>query len=343
MNNKLVAPKKKIFITGIAGFLGSHLAEKLQKEGHKVFGCDNLVGGYKDNVPRGVTFYKADCLDRKKMFSLLKGVDIVYHTACTAYLGVSPFSPHYITQNTYGITTSVLSASIARGVKRFIFCGSMDRYGEQDRLPFTEDMTPKPNDPYGIAKYASELTVRNLCELHGMDYVIVLPHNIIGPRQKYDDPYRNVASIMINRMLQGKQPIIYGDGEQKRSFSFIDDVVNPLIKCAFSDRVVGEVINIGPDKEFVTINELAKLIAKLLDFKLQPIYVPDRPREVKLANASADKARRLLGYTSETSLEDGIQSIIDFIKKRGVKPFRYHLDLEIVNDLTPKTWKNRLF
>lgn len=343
MISKSRESKKKIFITGVAGFLGSHLALRLQKAGHEVSGCDNLIGGYRDNVPEGVTFHKADCLDRKKMVALLKGIDIVYHTACTAYLGVSIFSPHYVTQNTYGITTSVISAAIENKVKRFVFCSSADRYGEQDKVPFTEDMTPKPADPYGIAKCASELTLKNLSEIHGMEYVIVVPHNIIGSRQKYDDPYRNVASIMINRMLQGKQPIIYGDGEQKRCFSFIDDVAVPLMMSGFSKEVVGEIINVGPEDEFITINELSRIIAELLDFKLKPIYVPDRPAEVKLSTCSAKKAEKLLNYKAKTSLKEGLQSIVDYIKKRGTKPFDYNIELEIVNKLTPKTWKDRLF
>ena len=176
-----------------------------------------------------------------------------------------------------------------------------------------------------------------------MEYVIAVPHNIIGPRQKYDDPYRNVAAIMINLMLQKRQPIIYGDGEQKRCFSFIQDDVKVLEKLVFSDKVVGEVINIGPDEEFVTINQLAETIAKLLKFKLKPIYMPERPQEVKLANCSADKARRLLGYKTEYTLGAGLKSMIDYIKKRGPKPFKYHLDLEIINKKTPRTWKDKLF
>ena len=238
---------------------------------------------------------------------------------------------------------SVLSASLANGVKRFVFCSSTDRYGEQERLPFTEDMTPRPRDPYGIAKWASELVIENLCKLHGAEYAIAVPHNIIGPRQKYDDPYRNVAAIMINLMLQGRQPIIYGDGEQKRCFSFIEDVVEPLVKMGFSSEAAGEIINVGPDEEFVSINELAKIIAELLNFDLKPVYVPARPLEVKLTTCSADKARKLLGYKTTVSLKDGLQEMIDYIGARGPKPFSYHLDLEIVNEHTPKTWKERMF
>ncbi len=334
---------KTYFITGVAGFLGSHLAENLLKDGHRVIGCDNLVGGYLDNVPVGVEFHMADCLDRAKMVELMRGVDVVYNTAAYAYEGLSVFSPHIVTQSIYGVTVSVVSAAIANKVKRLVQCSSMARYGTQPTVPFTEDMSPLPQDPYGIAKYAAELTVRNLCDVHGMEYVIAVPHNIIGPRQKYDDPFRNVASIMVNLMLQGRQPIIYGDGEQMRCFSFIDDVVAPLKRMSTDMAPVGEVINIGPDDKFITINELAATIAKLLDFRLAPIYMPGRPQEVKYATCSADKARKLLDYKTTVSLENGLTSMIDYINTRGTKSFLYHLDLEIVSDKTPRTWKDRLF
>ena len=333
--------KKKIFISGVAGFLGSNLAQRMLDLGHEVIGCDNLLGGYVDNIPPGVDFYSYDCGYLNSMKKILKDVDIVYHCAAAPYEGLSVFSPHIITQNVYQITATLVTAAISCGVKRFVLCSSMARYGE-NQVPFTEDMPPKPQDPYGIAKVAAEMVVKNLCEVHGMEYVIAVPHNIIGPKQKYDDPYRNVASIFINRMLQGKQPIIYGDGEQKRCFSFVNDCIQCLERIGFRDDVVGQVINIGPDEEFITINELARVIAKLLDFPLDPIYMPGRPQEVKLATCSANKARNLLGYQTAYSLEKGLQEMIDYIKNRGVKPFRYHFDLEIVNEKTPRTWKDKL-
>ena len=332
-----------IFITGIAGFLGSHLADMMLSQGHKVHGCDNLIGGYLDNVPEGAEFYQVDCQNLKTMINLTKDMDIVYHTACTAYEGLSVFSPNLVCKNTFQITTSMVTAAVANNVKRFVHCSSMARYGYQDYLPFTEDMEPKPQDPYGISKYAAELLLKNLADTHGMEYVILVPHNIIGPRQKYDDPYRNVASIMTNLMLRGRQPIIYGDGEQKRCFSFVEDCVYCLDKAAFADNVVGEIINIGPDEEFITINTLAETIADLLDFDLDPVYMPDRPQEVKHASCSADKARKLLGYKTKITLRDGLQSIIDYIREKGPRSFQYHLPLEIINEKTPKTWKDQLF
>src|SRR3989344_3934661 len=335
---------KKVFITGIAGFLGSHLARRMLELGHEVSGCDNMLGGYRDNVPEGAEFHETDARDFEKMKKLLKGSEIVYHFAAAPHEGLSVFSPNLITEHTYNSTVATVSAAVVNSVKRVVFCSSMARYGEQEKLPFTEDMTPKPKDPYGVAKYAAELATERLRRAHGLEYVHAIPHNIIGPRQKYDDPYRNVASIMINLMLQGRQPIIYGDGEQKRGFSFISDVVDPLMKMGFDKGVAGEVINVGPDEEFTTINELAQKISNLMGFKpLKPIYVGDRPMEVKYATCSAEKSRRLLDYKTTYTLDRGLSEMIDWIKERGARPFRYHMALEIINDKTPSTWKDRLF
>jgi UDP-glucose 4-epimerase len=182
-----------------------------------------------------------------------------------------------------------------------------------------------------------------MAQVHGIEFVIAVPHNIIGPRQKYDDPYRNVASIMINLMLQGRQPVVYGDGNQRRCFSFINDVIDPLTRMIDSPDVLGQAVNVGPDEEPVTIMALAETIARLLDFDLQPVHMPDRPQEVKHATCSADKARRLLGYKTTYTLERGLGDMIGYIRTRGVKPFHYHLPLEIVSEKTPKTWTNKLF
>ena len=217
----------------------------------------------------------------------------------------------------------------------------MARYGNGP-VPMVEDQPLNPVDPYGVAKYASELLVRNVCETHGIEYNIAVPHNIIGPKQKYDDPYRNVASIMINRMLKGEQPVIYGDGGQKRCFSFVQDCVNPLVKMGTLPNVVGETINIGPDEEYISILGLAELIAEIMNFDLDPIMVPDRPREVRYATCSADKARKLLGYRTTVTLREGLQSIIDWISAHGTKPFAYHLPIEIDSPLVPETWTSRL-
>jgi UDP-glucose 4-epimerase len=333
----------KVFISGVAGFLGSHLADAFLADGHEVAGCDNLTGGYLDNIPRDVEFHQCDCNSYDSMAKMLRGCDVVYHCAAAAYEGLSVFSPFFVTQNIVQACVSMITASIANRVRRFILCSSMARYGRQETTPFTEDMTPRPQDPYGIGKLSAELFLRNLAATHGMEYVIAVPHNVIGPRQKYDDPYRNVASIMVNLMLQGRQPIIYGDGSQRRCFSFVQDDVEILKKLATDERVCGEVLNIGPDDEFITINELAATLGEILSFDVKPVYVKGRPQEVLLANCSADKARRLLNYRPQVSLRDSLVSIVEYIRHRGPRPFKYHINLEIINEKTPETWKNRLF
>ena len=332
----------KIFITGVAGFLGSHLADRMIELGYEVVGVDNLVGGFMENVNPKVKFYKEDCNNFEKMKEAMAGCDVVFHAACTAHDGFSLFVPHFVTQNTFGITMSVLSAAVSTKVKKFIYCSSMARYGKQPNIPYTEDMECMPVTPYGVAKYAAEQVIEQICTLNNVNYTILVPHNIIGPRQNYTDPYRNVAAIMINRMLQNKQPIIYGDGNQKRSFSFINDCIYCIEKTILQDNLNGEVINIGPDEEFVTINELAEEIAKNLEFDLKPIYVKDRPYEVKLAKCSSDKARRLLGYETKTSFEQGIKEMVDDIKLKGSKEFNYNCPIEIENENTPNTWKDQI-
>jgi UDP-glucose 4-epimerase len=331
----------QVFVTGVAGFLGSHIAEHFVRAGNSVAGIDNLLGGAKENVPDGVDLVVADCASREAYAGLLDGVDLVYHCAAAPWEGLSVFSPHLVHQHTAASTAAVLSAAAAAGVGRFVFCSSMARYGAQP-APFTEDLPAAPVDPYGIAKYASELLVRNVCEIHGIQWAIAVPHNIIGPRQKYDDPYRNVASIMINRMLRGQQPVIYGDGRQRRCFSYVADVVEPLARLGTDAALAGELVNVGPDEETVSILRLAELIAELLGVRLDPVFVAGRPCEVPEATCSADKARRLLGYRTRWSLRDGLVEMIEWIRSTGPREFTYHLPIEIVTERTPATWTRQL-
>ncbi|HTJ67939.1 MAG TPA: NAD-dependent epimerase/dehydratase family protein [Actinospica sp.] len=331
----------KVFVTGVAGFLGSYVAEKFRDLGWEVSGIDNLDGGYLSNIPEGVEFTKADCLDRDTYAKHLAGADLVYHCACTAYDGLSVFMPAYVYKNTVQATVEVATASAAAEVPRFVHCSSMARYGAIE-APFREDMTPAPVTPYGLAKYASEMFVKNIFETHGGEYAVAIPHNIIGPRQRFDDPYRNVASIMINRMLRGLQPVIYGDGMQQRCFSFITDVLFCLERMGTSDVAVRETINIGPDEETVTLLGLAEVIAGIMNFELDPIFVPKRTSEVKVATCSSDKARRLLGYQTTTNLRDGLQAIVDWIDRQGPSEFNYHLEIELKKPYTPATWIDKL-
>ena len=331
-----------IFITGIAGFLGSNLADFYIRKGFSVSGCDNLVGGDLDNVSSKVNFVKADCEDLNKMKELTKNIDVVIHAAAYAHEGLSVVSPNIISSNIVNASTAVFSAAIQNKVKRIVFCSSMARYGNIDQ-PFREDDIPNPVDPYGISKLAAEKILINLCNTYGVEYNIAVPHNIIGIKQKYDDPFRNVASIMINLMLQNRQPIIYGDGEQKRSFSDVDDCIYCIDKLATDPNIKSQLVNIGPEDNFISVNELFKILSNKLKFNQEPVFYKDRPNEVKLANCSAEKAKNILSYKKTISLEKSLDNMIDYIKKLGPKKFQYNYDLEIINEKTPKTWLEKKF
>jgi UDP-glucose 4-epimerase len=331
----------RIFITGVAGFLGSHLADRMIALGHSVSGNDTLIGGYIDNVPANVEFYNIDCCDLTAMSAVMKDIDIVYHTAATAHEGLSMFSPTFITQNIFQASVSTITAAVQNKIGRFIFCSSMARYGNQS-FPYLETMQPMPIDPYAIAKVGAEEILKCISNLNNMEWIIAVPHNIIGPRQNYEDPYRNVMSIMINRVLQGKPPIIYGDGLQKRCFSYIDDCIFCLEKLAFDRTIKNDIFNIGPDEEFITVKYLAELIIQELQSSVSPIYFPDRPNEIRFATCDSTKAREQLGYKTTVSLNEGLHHSINYIKQRGARPFNYNYPLEIINELTPTTWLDRL-
>ena len=332
-----------IFITGIAGFLGSNLAEYYLKKNFKVSGCDNLVGGSLDNIDQNkINFFKANCEDFEMMKKITKDVDILCHAAAYAHEGLSSFSPVLISSNNVTGSVSVFTAAIVNKVKRIVYCSSMARYGNI-KIPFKEEDELKPVDPYGVSKVAAENILKILSKTHNIEYNIAVPHNIIGPKQKYDDPFRNVVSIMINLMLQKKSPIIYGDGNQKRTFSDIDDCIYCLDKLLTDPQIISQTVNIGPDEEYISINQLYYLLSNKLKFNLEPKYLEDRPNEVKEATCSADKARKVLGYKTSVSLDESLNKIINYIKEKGPKEFQYNYPLEINNEKTPTAWKEKLF
>jgi UDP-glucose 4-epimerase len=332
-----------IFITGIAGFLGSNLAEYYLKKNYKVSGCDNLVGGSLDNIDQNkINFFKANCEDFEMMKKITKDVDILCHAAAYAHEGLSSFSPVLISNNNVTGSVSVFTAAIVNKVRRIVYCSSMARYGNI-KIPFKEEDELKPVDPYGVSKVAAENILKILSKTHNIEYNIAVPHNIIGAKQKYDDPYRNVVSIMINLMLQKKSPIIYGDGNQKRTFSDIDDCIYCLDKLLTDPQIISQTVNIGPDEEYISINQLYHLLSNKLKFNLEPKYLEDRPNEVKEATCSADKARKVLGYKTSVSLDESLNKIINYIKEKGPKEFQYNYPLEINNEKTPTAWKEKLF
>ncbi len=331
----------KFLVTGIAGFLGSHLAERLLGMGHTVVGCDSLIGGELINVPPEAEFHQYDCRDFNAMLKISRGVDVVFHCAATAYEGLSVFSPALVMDNIVTGSVAVFSAAIANGARRIVFCSSMARYG-RNQTPFLETYAPAPQDPYGIAKVAAEQALINLATTHDVEFAIAVPHNIIGARQKFDDPYRNVASIMANLMLQGRSPFIYGDGEQLRCFSHVEDCLTCLLSLGLTDRGLSQIINIGPDEGAISINHLFRSLKAITGFEGQAIHLADRPREVKHAVCSSEKARHLLNYRTTRELDDGLRDVVEYIRRVGPRKFRYHLDVEIHNDRTPRTWTERM-
>jgi len=336
----------KVFITGIGGLLGSTLAKSLLIKGtHEIAGCDTFRGGLKDNVPENVEFFNTDILDYEALKKAMKNTDIVFHTAALPYEGLSVFSPKITVESIVSGTVSVAAASLANNVKLFINCSSMARYGGQTP-PFTEDMPTVPQDPYGLAKVQAEQHLQLLNKLHGLNYVTLVPHNVIGVGQRYYDPFRNVVGIMINRCLQGNPLIIYGDGKQRRSFSNVGDCIRAVETIMNSTRdICGQVYNIGPDNNDITIKELAYKIGHHCNKYPVLQHFPDRPAEVKNAFCSSTKIMREFNYNIAVSMDQTIAQMVKWIRKtageRG-KPFEYHLDLEFITDKTPKTWTEKL-
>lgn len=325
----------KVLVTGCAGLIGSWVAKSLLANGCEVVGVDSLIGGSINNVPKGVAF----------IHSLAEEVtcekcDVVCHTAALPYEGLSYLSPKIITSSIVDTTIAVAVNAINANVKRFVNFSSIARYGKA-QLPYTEATIPEPADPYGSAKLFAERQLDMICHQYGVDTVHIAPHNVIGPGQKYDDPYRNVVAIFANLMLQSRQPIIYGDGTQTRSFSHVKDVASCVVTAALRERPFeGRLYNVGPDDEPMTILELANIVAKETGLTLNPKFVSSRPNECKHAHSLNDRARVELDFNRTISARDAIIETVEYIKKCGPKPFSYHLPLELHRD---NIWASKAF
>lgn len=338
----------KILVTGAAGFIGSHLVDKLVALGHNVYGVDDLSGGSLHNVSKKCFFTKLDLQRKSLTANYIAKVQpkFIFHLAADASEGRSQFTPLSSTQRNYLAYLHVLIPAIKHGVKKVILISSMSVYGSQ-KPPFDETMERRPNDIYGVSKAAMEQATEILSETYGFTYTIIRPHNVYGPRQNMSDPYRNVIAIFINCLLNSKNFYIYGDGQQKRAFSYIDDVVFYIIKAAFSKTADKEIFNIGPTKEF-TINHLAELVLKnffpnrSIPTTIKPAYLSPRPFETKNAWCTVSKAEKILGYETTISLSDGIKKMIAWARIQGPQKFRYLNRLELKSQIVPLTWENHL-
>jgi UDP-glucose 4-epimerase len=329
----------KTLITGNAGFLGSHLQDALIELGHDVIGIDSLVGGFKRNVNEKCKMYVHDLRDKDAVDSTFRinTPEIVYHLAADATEGRSQFTPISATENNLLASVNVFTSAIKYGAKRIIYTSSMSVYGGQEP-PFDETMETQPVDVYGTNKAAAEHILKILCAVH-VEYVIIRPHNVFGPRQNIRDAYRNVVGIFINRVMQNKPPIIYGDGEQVRSFTYIDNIT-PCFVRAMDAAISGETINVGPI-ETQTVNHLASTILKSFDSNLEPIHELDRPLEVKQAHCTNQKAIDLLGYETMIHFNDGIEQMVKWAVELGPQRPIYLDSLELPKN-APRAWTQRL-
>ncbi|MBI4064986.1 NAD-dependent epimerase/dehydratase family protein [Candidatus Gottesmanbacteria bacterium] len=341
----------RILVTGAAGFMGSHLVDSLiAMGGHDVYGVDDLSGGYTRNVHPKSHFTVLDLRDKGKTETYITHVkpQLLYHLAADATEGRSQFTPISATERNYLAYLYTLIPCIRCGVKKVVLTSSMSVYGAQTP-PFTEIMRRIPEDIYAIAKTAMEEATEILSKVHGFTYVIVRPHNVYGPKQNLADPYRNVIGIFINCILNDKNFYIYGNGEQKRAFTYIDDFNPYFVNSGFLDSVNGEIINIGPQEEY-TINELSDVVLDTffphgkIPAHLKPKYLPMRPQEVKEAYCTHDKAVKLLGYKTRVTLKEGVDKMVDWAKTMGPQKFTYlKHGLELETKDTPLSWSKKLY
>lgn len=321
----------KVLVTGGAGFIGSHLIDKLEAEGHDVWFLDDLSGGSLANLPGKTPGFLIDLRNAErtaKAIELIKP-EIVYHLAANAAENKAQFSPVDVTSRNYSAFINVLTPFIKYGGRRFVFTSSIAVYGAL-QTPFKETDKPEPEDLYGITKLAAEQTLKVMSQVHDFEYVIARPHNVYGPRQNMRDPYRNVVTIWMNKVIKGEHLPIYGDGLQRRCFSYIDDVVDALFKCGFKE-VAGKTFNIGSDYDYC-LNELARLIT---DGQVE--YLESRPQEVKVAISDHTQCKNLLGY-HETPLSEGIAITWEWAKRQGPQEPNYTF-LEIPSDKAPSNWR----
>jgi UDP-glucose 4-epimerase len=340
---------ENVLVTGGAGFIGSHLAECLLNSGYNVVALDDLSGGFVENVEglssatddsgknRSVVFVQGSILDHELVNGLFAQYKFkyVYHLAAYAAEGLSHFIKRFNYLNNLVGSVNLIDAAVNYGVKCFVFTSSMAVYGSS-QVPMSEEMIPAPEDPYGIAKAGVERELAISREMFGLDYVIFRPHNVIGPRQNIGDRYRNVAGIFMNQILKGAPMSIFGDGEQVRAFSYVDDIVPTIAKSPTVPEAIGNVFNIGGDTP-CTINHLAHIVADAMGVKKQVLHLEAR-HEVKLAFCSHDRVKKIFGDRPLTSLESGIGLMAKWAKKHGARERRTFEGIEITKNL-PAFWR----
>jgi len=328
----------RIIVTGAAGFIGSHVGEGLAARGHQVIALDDLSGGFKRNLVGDVAFHQVDLRDAAATEKVICGhqPEILCHLAANAREGASQFQPRDVCARNLTAYINALVPCINHGLKKVVLYSSMAVYGEQ-QTPFSEDLPRQPVDIYGVNKTAMEEITEILADVHGFSYTLLRPHNVFGERQSLRDPFRNVVGIFMNRILRGEPLYLYGDGEQKRAFSYIADSLPSFLRaCDLDPALDQQIINVG-GIEAVTINELADLVVAQFDAKPQIKHLPDRPREVKYAFSTWEKAAKLLGYAEPFGMREGIRRMAAWAKTLGPQPWTEET-LELPSDRAPVIW-----
>lgn len=310
---------KTVLITGVAGLLGARLADWIveKKPEYTVIGVDNLEGGYIENVNDAVIFRKTDCVNSDDINNLFEQYkpEYVFHFAAYAAEGLSPFIRCFNYTNNLLATANIVNNCIKHGVNRLVFTSTMAVYGHGNP-PFDESHQPAPIDPYGVAKFACEQDIQIAGEQHGLDWCIIRPHNVYGEKQNIWDKYRNVLGIWMYQHLNNKPMTIYGDGEQTRAFSYIDDCLEPLWKSAIHPKSSKQIINLGGTIEY-TINEANQILREVIGSG-EVVYLEPR-HEVRAAHPTWQKSVDILGYKETTPLKDGLEIMWKWALKQPMR------------------------
>lgn len=345
MGDKLTGPPptaSKALVTGGAGFLGAHLSrELLTRTELEVVVLDDLSGGYRENLPDGVTFVEGSVKDETLLEELFGEYrfDYVYHLAAYSAEGLSHFIRRFNYSNNLIGSANLINQAVKHNTDCFVFMSSIAVYGDSP-VPAREDMEPAPKDPYGIAKYAVEMDLEAAHEMFGLNHVIFRPHNVYGEYQNIGDRYRNVVGIFMNQIMKGQPMTIFGDGEQKRAFSYVGDIIGPIARSAWMEEAHDQVFNIGSDCPH-TVNELADAVAEAMGKPDHPLEYLDARNEVKVAYSDHAKAQRVFGNQTETLLLEGLEHMAHWVKRVGPREGQHFEDIEIWKNMPP-AWKKAM-
>jgi nucleoside-diphosphate-sugar epimerase len=302
-------------VTGGAGFIGSHLAEELLRRGHHVRIADNFVTGKRHNLSHlhGAEIVEGDLADRTFAERAAYGMDFVLHQAAIPSVPRSVEDPWTSNRSNIDATLSVLLAARKAAVKRVVYAASSSAYGNTATLPKHEAMTPSPRSPYALQKLVGEQYCQMFYELYGLETVCTRYFNVFGPRQDPGSPYSGVISLFTSALLSGRRPVIYGDGEQTRDFTFVANVVNGVLLACDAPSAAGEMVNLATGGR-VSLNDLVRTLNAIVGTSLAPIYRPERAGDVRHSQADISRASALLGYEAVVSFEEGLSRTVEWCR-----------------------------